>query len=95
MILTKIHVSNHNTGSQPPIHRKLENAPNNVLILVPDMESFHELSGLAFLLDKDWVIHYLEPGTPISWQGMYSPWHLNTDSYRLTFDDFLPTYVER
>lgn len=96
MIFTKIHVyGKHLTYNQAPIHRKPEGMPSDVLVLVPDMESFYEVSGLAFLLNKVWEVHLLEPGTPMSWQGMFSPWHYNTDSYRLTFDDFKPTYVER
>lgn len=92
MILTKIHV--FGKEHQSPIYRELESVPSDVLILVPDMESFHELRGLQFLLNKVWEVHYLEPGTPLSWQGMFSPWHLNTDSYRLTFNDFTPIYQE-
>lgn len=76
-------------------HRDVANLAADVLILVPDEQSFHELQGLLFLHNKKSEIHLLEPGTPMSWQSSLSPWHLNTDKYILYFEDNIPVYKER
>lgn len=94
MKLTKIHVSN-DFGTHAPMHKHASRISSDVLILVPDEESYHIMKGLALIYNKVWEVHLLEPGTPMSWQGMYSPWHLNTDSYRLQFIDHTPVYVGR
>lgn len=92
MKLTKIRATEW--GTYPEMSKPIEDI-DNVLVLVPDEESYHEVNGLMFLFNKKWEIHILEPGTSMSWQGMFSPWHLNTDSYRLIFNDHTPIYVER
>lgn len=94
MQLTKIHVSN-DLGTHAPMHKHASGIVSDILILVPDEESYHLIKGLAFIYNKVWEVHLLEPETPMSWQGMYSPWHLNTDSYRLQFIDHITMYVER
>lgn len=77
-------------------HRKeVSNLIADVLILVPDEQSLHELQGLLFLYNKKAEVHLLEPGTPMSWQSSFSPWHLNTDKYILSFEDNTPIYKER
>lgn len=76
-------------------HRDVANLAADVLILVPDEQSLHELQGLLFLHNKKSEIHLLEPGTPMSWQSSLSPWHLNTDKYILYFEDNIPVYKER
>ncbi|AHN83347.2 hypothetical protein EpBp4_0003 [Escherichia phage Bp4] len=50
---------------------------------------------MLFLHNKKAEVHLLEPGTPMSWQGRFSPWHLNTDKYILSFEDNTPIYKER
>ncbi|AGV99360.1 hypothetical protein PhAPEC5_75 [Escherichia phage vB_EcoP_PhAPEC5] len=77
-------------------HRKeVSNLIADVLILVPDEQSLHELQGLLFLYNKKAEVHLLEPGTPMSWQGGFSPWHLNTDEYILAFENNTSIYKER
>lgn len=95
MLLTKIHMYNCNGIPHPPMQRKVEGAPSDMLVLVPDMDSFHEISGMGFLLNKNWQVHLLEPGESLRFMGMYSPWHLNTDGYRLVFENHIATYKER
>lgn len=77
------------------LHKEIADLNADVLILVPDEQSMHELQGLLFLYNKNSVVHLLEPGTPMSWQGSFSPWHLNTDKYILSFEDNTPIYKER
>lgn len=76
-------------------HKDITNLDADVLILVPDEQSLHELQGLLFLYNKKAEVHLLEPGTPMSWQGSFSPWHLNTDKHILSFEDNTPIYKER
>lgn len=94
MKLTKIHVSN-DFDTHVPMHKHASGIVNDILILVPDEESYHLMKGLAFIHNKVWEVHLLEPGTPMSWQGMYSPWHLNTDNYRIQFIDYTLMYEKR
>lgn len=94
MKLTKIHVGGY-TWEDPPMHKTLPIVVSDILILVPDLDSFHEVKGQEILLNKKWEVHLLEPGKELKWQGMYSPWHLNTDSYRLTFIDHVAVYTPR
>lgn len=77
------------------LHKDVANLGADVLILVPDEQSLYELQGLLFLYNKKAEVHLLEPGTPMSWQGSFSPWHLNTDKYILSFEDNIPIYKER
>lgn len=76
-------------------YKDVANLDADVLILVPDEQSLHELQGLLFLHNKKAEVYLLEPGTPMSWQGSFSPWHLNTDKYILSFEDNIPIYKER
>lgn len=76
-------------------YKDVANLAADVLILVPDEQSLHELQGLLFLHNKKAEVHLLEPGTLMSWQGSFSPWHLNTDKYILSFEDNIPVYKER
>lgn len=76
-------------------HKDIANLDADVLILVPDEQSLHELQGLLFLYNKKAEVYLLEPGTPMSWQGSFSPWHLNTDKYILSFEDNTPIYKKR
>lgn len=77
------------------LHKEIADLNADVLILVPDEQSLHEIQGLLFLYNKNSVVHLLEPGTPMSWQGSFSPWHLNTDKYILSFEGNTPIYKER
>lgn len=92
MILTKIHVEGgrYNAPMQKPA-----TDVSDILILVPDRDSFHEVKGQELLLNKKWEVHILEPGKELRWQGMFSPWHLNTDNYHLTFTDHVAVYTPR
>lgn len=92
MKLTKIIMEGYHTA---PTHKPIADVVSNIVILVPDLDSFHEVSGQAFLLNKVWKIHLLEPGKEYKWDGMFSPWHLNTDAYRLTFTDRIAVYTPR
>ena len=95
MILTKIHLDSHVGMRHSPMYKDLGDIVSDVMVLVPDEESYHEVRGMQFLLNKVWEVVILEPGTPLSWQGMYTPWHLNTDSYRLSFNEHLAMYQPR
>lgn len=95
MKLTKIHVNSEEFRyKQAPMYRSIDRI-SDVLVLVPDEESLHAVQGTALILNVNIEVHLLEPGMPMSWQGMFSPWHLNTDRYRLTFNNYTPIYVER
>ena len=76
-------------------HKDITNLDADVLILVPDEQSLHELQGLLFLYNKKAEVYLLEPETPMSWQGSFSPWHLNTDKYILSFEGNTPIYKKR
>lgn len=93
MVISKVYPEPN--GEDYILHKDVANLDTDVLILVPDEQSLHELQGLLFLYNKKAEVHLLEPGTPLSWQGSFSPWHLNTDKYRLIFDDFKPMFKER
>lgn len=93
MVISKIYPEH--TGDDYIRYRKVSDLNVDVLILVPDEQALHELQGLLFLHNKKAEAHLLEPGTPMSWQGEYSPWHLNTDKYILSFEDNIPIYKER
>lgn len=77
------------------LHKEIADLNADVLILVPDEQSLHVIQGLLFLYNKNSVVHLLEPETPMSWQGSFSPWHLNTDKYILSFEGNTPIYKER
>lgn len=93
MVISKIYPEPN--GENYILHKEIADLNADVLILVPDEQSLHEIQGLLFLYNKNSVVHLLEPGTPMSWQGSFSPWHLNTDKYILSFEDNTPIYKER
>lgn len=93
MVISKIYPEPN--GENYILNKEVANLNADVLILVPDEQSLHEIQGLLFLYNKNSVVHLLEPGTPMSWQGSFSPWHLNTDKYILSFEGNTPTYKER
>lgn len=93
MVIGKIYSAVHEDDYYR--YKDVANLDADVLILVPDEQSLHELQGLLFLYNKKAEVYLLEPGTPMSWQGSFSPWHLNTDKYILSFEDNTPTYKER
>lgn len=93
MVISKIY--SELPGDEYTHHKEVANLGADVLILVPDEQSLHELQGLLFLYNKKSEVHLLEPGTPMSWQDGFSPWHLNTDKYILSFEGNTPIYKER
>ena len=93
MVISKVYPEPN--GENYIHHKELANLNTDVLILVPDEQSMHELQGLIFLYNKKAEVHLLEPGTPMSWPGSFSPWNLNTDKYILSFKDNTPLYKER
>lgn len=93
MVISKIY--SELPGDEYTHHIEVANLGADVLILVPDEQSLHELQGLLFLYNKKAEVHLLEPGTPMSWQSSFSPWHLNTDKYILSFEDNTPIYKGR
>lgn len=93
MVISKVYPEPN--GENYIHHKEVANLGADVLILVPDEQSLHELQGLLFLYNKKAEVHLLEPGTPMSWQDGFSPWHLNTDKYILSFKDNTPLYKER
>lgn len=86
MKLTKIGYAG---GPNPTTHAILHDlVPGRLtpIILVPDEQILHEVKGLALLLNKEAMVVVLEPGKELPWSSyMYSPWHVNTDRYTLTF----------
>ena len=86
MKLTKIGYAG---GPNPAIHTTLQDLEPGRLtpvILVPDEQTLHEVKGLALLLNMGAIVEVLEPGKELPWSSyMYSPWHVNTDKYTLTF----------
>lgn len=93
MVISKIYSGVHEEDYYR--YKDIANLDAYILILVPDEQSLHELQGLLFLYNKKAEVHLLEPGTPMTWQGSFSPWHLNTDRYILSFEDNIPIYKER
>ena len=93
MVISKIYPEPN--GEHYILHKEIADLNADVLILVPDEQSLHEIQGLLFLYNKNSVVHLLEPGTPMFWQGSFSPWHLNTDKYILSFEGNTPIYKER
>lgn len=87
MKLTKIGYAG---GPNPTKHTTLQDLEQGrytiPVILVPDEQTFHEVKGLALLLGKEVRVFLKEPGKILPWSSsMYSPWHVNTDKYTLTF----------
>lgn len=86
MKLTKIGYAG---GPNTTKHTTLQDfEPSNLplIILVPDEQTFHEVKGLALLLGVEVRVFLQEPGRILPWSSsMYSPWHVNTDKYTLTF----------
>lgn len=87
MKLTKIGYAG---GPNPTKHTTLQDLVPvrlTTIILVPDEQTFHEVKGLALLLGIEVRVFLQEPGKVLPWSSsMYSPWHVNTDKYTLTFD---------
>lgn len=86
MKLTKIGYAG---GPNPTTHTTLQDlVPGRLtpIILVPDEQTLHEVKGLALILNKKVIAEVLEPGKELPWPTYnYSPWHVNTDKYTLTF----------
>lgn len=86
MKLTKIGYAG---GPNPTRHTTLQDLVSDrlpTIILVPDEQTFHEVKGLALLLGIEVRVFLQEPGKELPWSSyMYSPWHVNTDKYTLTF----------
>lgn len=87
MKLTKIGYAG---GPNPTRHTTLQDLePGRYtipIILVPDEQTFHEVKGLALLLGIEVRVFLKEPGKVLPWSSStYSPWHVNTDKYTLTF----------
>ena len=86
MKLTKIGYAG---GPNPTTHTTLQDlVPGRLtpIILVPDEQTLHEVKGLALILGKKVIVKLQEPGKELPWSSyMYSPWHVNTDKYTLTF----------
>lgn len=86
MKLTKIGYAG---GPNPTTHTTLQDLVQGrlpTIILVPDEQTFHEVKGLALLLGIVVRVFLQEPGKILPWSSyMYSPWHVNTDKYTLTF----------
>lgn len=86
MKLTKIGYAG---GPNPTRHTTLQNLLGRLapIILVPDEQTLHEVKGLALILGKKVIVKLQEPGKELPWpSSLYSPWHVNTDKYTLTFD---------
>lgn len=85
MKLTKIGYAG---GPNSTRHTTLQNLLGRLtpIILVPDEQTLHEVKGLALILGKKVIVKVQEPGKALPWpSSMYSPWHVNTDKYTLTF----------
>lgn len=86
MKLTKIGYAG---GPNPTTHTTLQDlVPGRLtpIILVPDEQTLHEVKGLALILGRKVIVKLQEPGKTLPWSSsMYSPWHVNTDKYTLTF----------
>lgn len=86
MKLTKIGYAG---GPNPTTRTTLQDLVSDrlpTIILVPDEQTFHEVKGLALLLGIEVRVFLQEPGKELPWSSsMYSPWHVNTDKYTLTF----------
>lgn len=86
MKLTKIGYAG---GPNPTTHATLQDlVPGRLtpIILVPDEQTLHEVKGLALILGKKVIVKLQEPGKALPWStSLYSPWHVNTDKYTLTF----------
>lgn len=86
MKLTKIGYAG---GPNPTKHTTLQDLESSslpLIILVPDEQTFHEVKGLALLLGIEVRVFLQESGKELPWSSsMYSPWHVNTDKYTLTF----------
>ncbi|AHB79452.1 hypothetical protein psb1_0034 [Shigella phage pSb-1] len=85
MKLTKIGYAG---GPNPTRHTTLQNLLGRLtpIILVPDEQTLHEVKGLALILGKKVIVKVQEPGKELPWpSSLYSPWHVNTDKYTLTF----------
>lgn len=86
MKLTKIGYAG---GPNPTIHTTLQDLePGRLtpIILVPDEQTLHEVKGLALILGRKVIVKLQEPGKALPWSStMYSPWHVNTDKYHMSF----------
>lgn len=86
MKLTKI---GNAGGPNPTRYTTLQDLPIRRLtpiILVPDEQTLHEVKGLALILGMQVIVKVQEPWKELPWNSsLYSPWHVNTDKYTLTF----------
>ena len=86
MKLTKIGYAG---GPNPTRYTTLQDLPIRRLtpiILVPDEQTLHEVKGLALILGMRVIVKVQEPWKELPWSpSLYSPWHVNTDKYTLTF----------
>lgn len=86
MKLTKIGYAG---GTNPTRHTTLQDlVPSRLtpIILVPDEQTLHEVKGLALILGMKVIVKVQEPGKVLPWSSsLYSPLHVNTDKYTLTF----------
>lgn len=86
MKLTKIGYAG---GPNPTIYTTLQDLePGRLtpIILVPDEQTLHEVKGLALILGMKVIVKVQEPGKVLPRSSsLYSPWHVNTDRYTLTF----------
>lgn len=97
MKLTKIGYAG---GPNPTTHTTLQDlVPGRLtpIILVPDEQTFHEVKGLALILGMRVIVKVQEPWKELPWSSsLYSPWHVNTGKYTLTFttsDTFQSTHL--
>lgn len=61
MVICKVYLEPN--GENYILYKDVANLDADVLILVPDEQSLHELQGLLFLYNKKSEVHLLEPGT--------------------------------
>lgn len=86
MKLTKIGYAGGPNPTTYTTLQDLEPSRLTTIILVPDEQTLHEVKGLALLLGIVVSVFLQEPGKALPWPTYnYSPWHVNTDKYTLTF----------
>lgn len=86
MKLTKIGYAGGPNLTRHTTLQDLEPGRLPTIILVPDEQTLHEVKGLALILNKEVIVSVLEPGKELPRSStVYSPWHVNTDKYTLTF----------
>lgn len=76
------------SSNEPYETRTIEELPitKAIFVLVPDEETLHELQGLALITGNNLIVKLLEPGKVLPWESnLFSPWHVNTDKYHMSF----------